>query len=209
MTRDGDLSEANSPQSVTVTLDDEIDITRGDMIVRPGNRPHVSREADAMIVWMSEQALVPGKQYWVKHTTRRTSGEVKACATQLTSTRCIARNAATLKLNEIGRCRVALHDPIMFDSYRRNRETGSFILVDRITHETVAAGMLLEPTTGQTTAEHWDDEPVGVRLQPAVSHISDDQREAGYGHKALHDTDHRPERFGQDDTCTRSGKAAV
>lgn len=183
VTRDGDLAEASSPESVTVTLDDEIDITRGDMIVRTGNRPHVSREVDAMLVWMSEQALVPGKQYWMKHTTRRTSGEVQSVRYSIDVNTLHRSNAANLKLNEIGRCRVALHDPLIFDSYRRNRETGSFILVDRITNETVAAGMLLEPNTDQATADHWDDEPVGLRLQRAVSHIKDDERESCYGQK--------------------------
>ncbi|MFT5526102.1 MAG: bifunctional enzyme CysN/CysC [Pirellulaceae bacterium] len=201
VTRDGDLDEAGPPQSVTVTLDDEIDIARGDMIVRPGNRPHVSREAEAMLVWMSEQPMVPGKQYWVKHTSRRTSGEVQCVRYSIDVNTLHRSPAATLQLNEIGRCRISLHAPLMFDPYRRNRETGSFILVDRINHETVAAGMLLDPDNDEATAEHWDndeataehwdndeataehwdDEPTGMRLQRAISHISDDKREATYG----------------------------
>jgi bifunctional enzyme CysN/CysC len=183
VTRDGDLEEASSPQSVTVTLDDEIDIARGDMLVRPGNRPHVSREVEAMLVWMAEQPMVPGKQYWVKHTTRRTSGEVQGVRYSIDVNTLHRSSAANLKLNEIGRCRIALHDPLMFDAYRRNREAGSFILVDRITHETVAAGMLLDPDIDASKAEHWDDKPAGLRLQRAVSHIIDDVREASYGQK--------------------------
>jgi bifunctional enzyme CysN/CysC len=176
VTRDGDLAEASSPQSVTVTLADEVDISRGDMLARPGNRPHVSREADAMIVWMSQHDMVPGKQYWVKHTTRRTSGEVHAVRYVIDVNTLHRSPAAALKLNEIGRCRIHLRDPVMFDSYRRNRETGSFILVDRITQETVAAGMLLDADGSETSKEHWDEQPASRRLEKAVSLISDQER---------------------------------
>ncbi len=183
VTRDGDLLEAGTTKSVTVTLADEVDIARGDMLVRPGNRPNVAREADAMIVWMSEHAMVPGKQYWVKHTTRRTSGEIEDVRYSIDVNTLHRSPASALKLNEIGRCRILLRDPVMFDPYRRNRETGSFILVDRITHETVAAGMFLDADGHAAGKEHWDDKPASTRLEPAKSLISEEERVARYGQK--------------------------
>ena len=183
--RDGDLVEAAATQSITVTLNDEIDIARGDMIVRPGNRPHVCRDADAMLVWMSEEPMVPGKSYWVKHTTRRTSGEVQFVRYTFDVNTLHRFQATTLKLNEIGRCRISFRDHVMFDAYRRNRVTGSFIVVDRISHETVAAGMFLDPSYTSQSGEHWDDQPAGLRLQCAVSRISGEQRARHYGHRPL------------------------
>ena len=182
VTRDGQLSEAQSPQSVTVTLEDEVDIARGDMLVRPGNRPKVSRDADVMLVWMSEHPMVPGKQYWVKHTTRRTSGEIQDVRYAIDVNTLHRSAATTLKLNEIGRCKISLHDPVMFDPYRNNRETGSFVVVDRITHETVAAGMFLDSDGEEKSNEHWDGQPASGRLHRASSFISDKDRQASYGH---------------------------
>ncbi|TWT78356.1 Bifunctional enzyme CysN/CysC [Posidoniimonas polymericola] len=181
VTRDGDLPAAAAPQAVTVTLDDEIDVSRGDMLARPGTPPSVSREADAMIVWMAEQPMTPGRQYWVKHTTKRTSGELSLRYAIDVNT--LHRSpAVNLGLNEIGRCRVVLRDPIAFDSYRRNRETGSFILVDRISHETVAAGMLLDSDPRAGSEDHWDEQPASARLERATSLISDQERAARYQH---------------------------
>ncbi len=185
VTRGGDLAEAGTSQSVTLTLEDEIDITRGDMLVRPDNRPHVSRELEAMIVWMSEQPLVPGKQYWVKHTTRRTSGEVQQVRYAIDVNTLHRSTVSNLKLNEIGRCRIELHDPLMLDAYRRNRQTGAFILVDRITHETVAAGMVLDLDSDKDRADAWDEEPVGTRLQPFISKVSAADREQRFGQKPI------------------------
>mgnify|MGYP001823232189 CR=1 FL=1 len=184
VTRNGDLHEATASQSVTLTVQDEIDITRGDLLVRPANRPRVSRDADAMIVWMSEQPLVPGKQYWVKHTSRRTSGEVSQVRYAIDVNTLHRSTVSTLRLNEIGRCRIATHDPLVFDSYRRNRHTGSFILVDRITHETVAAGMLLDPDSTERP-DPWDDVAGGTRLNPVESRISMSQRQTRYNQNPL------------------------
>ena len=184
-TMDGNLAEARRPQSVTVVLKDEIDVSRGDMIVRPGNVPHISREMDALIVWMSDQPLVPGRQYWFKHTTRRTSGEVPLVRYAIDVNTLHRSAAATLRLNEIGRCRIVLHDPVMFDPYRRNRQTGSLIVVDRITHETVAAGMFLDQAIETSAGDHWEDVSPGQRLQRAVSQISDAERCRQYAQRPV------------------------
>jgi bifunctional enzyme CysN/CysC len=132
---------------------------------------------------MSEQPMTPGKQYWAKHTTLRTSAEVQDVRYSIDVNSLHRLSSANLKLNEVGRCHVAFHDPIMFDAYRRNRHTGSFILVDRISNETVAAGMLLDPDTESSDREHWDDEPLGMELRRAESRISNAEREAQFGHK--------------------------
>lgn len=182
VSRDGELTEANSSQSITVTLDDEIDVTRGDMIVRPANLPQVSRTAEAMVVWMCDQPLAPGRQYWFKHTTRKTSGEIEAVRYAIDVNTLHRSDSASLHLNEVGRCSIKLHDPLMFDSYRRNRETGAFIIVDRITHETVAAGMFLDHRSDAGSGEHWDDQPASRRLQPAISRVSEAERRQRYSH---------------------------
>ncbi len=127
--------------------------------------------------------MTPGKSYWVKHTTKQTSGEIQQVSYGIDVDTLHRSSATTLKLNEIGRCRLSLRAPVMFDAYRQNRETGSFILVDRITHETVAAGMFLAPSEGSSSGEHWDDQPAGLQLQRAVSRIDDEQRSQRYGHK--------------------------
>ena len=169
---DGELPEAYPPLSVTLTLEDEIDVTRGDVLVRPGNLPHVGRDFDAMLVWMSEQPLVPGRAYWLKHAGRRTSAEVETVRYRVDVNTLHRVAAASLKLNEIGRCQLRTHEPLVFDAYRRNRQTGSFILVDRVTHETVAAGMIRDPDESGGPRDHWDDAVPATKLHFAASPIA-------------------------------------
>lgn len=184
VTQEGNLPTASQGEAVTITLEDEIDISRGDVLVRPANCPIVSREADAILVWMSDQNLVVGKQYWVKHSTRRTSGEVTELRYSINVNTLHRSTATTLKLNAIGRCKLLFHDPIVYDPYRRNRATGSLILVDRITHETVAAGMLLDPEDpGYSGKQHWDDSPASKRLKPFHSLVEMDERTSRYGQR--------------------------
>ncbi|MFN8018800.1 MAG: GTP-binding protein [Acidimicrobiales bacterium] len=129
-------------------LDDEIDISRGDMICRPHNQPTVGQDIDAMICWMSEQAtLTPRGKYTLKHTTRSVRALVKDLHYRLdVNTLHRDHDAGQLGLNEIGRVSLRTTAPLFFDDYRRNRETGSFILIDEATNTTVAAGMILGPS---------------------------------------------------------------
>lgn len=150
VTFDGEVDEAFTPQSVTVTLKDEIDCSRGDMIVRPGNIPRVSNTIDAMIVWMSADAMVPGKAYLFKHTTQTVSGQIESLRYRVDVNTLHRSPAPDLQLNEIGRCTVTLSQPLYFDAYRRNRSTGAFIVVDRLTNITVAAGMITEREADKT-----------------------------------------------------------
>jgi bifunctional enzyme CysN/CysC len=141
---DGDLDEAAPPMSVVVTLDDDIDISRGDMICRPHNQPHSSQDIDAMVAWMSDSSpLRPGVKYQIKHTTRWGRAMVNDLQYRLdVNTLHRDADATELTLNEIGRIRLRTTKPFFFDEYRRNRETGSFILVEESTNNTVGAGMI-------------------------------------------------------------------
>ena len=143
-TSDGDLDEAGPPLSVVVSLEDDIDISRGDMICRPHNQPHASQDIDAMVAWMSEGSpLREGAKYSIKHTTRWGKAMVKEMQYRLDVNTLHRDNEVNeLRLNEIGRIRIRTTTPFFFDEYRRNRETGSFILVDEATNNTVGAGMI-------------------------------------------------------------------
>jgi len=142
------LKEGFADQAVTLELTDQIDIARGDMICRPANRPHSTQDIDAMIAWMDERSsLTPGATYTIQHTTRSTRASVKDLEYRLDINTLHRDETATgLALNEIGRIRLRTQQPLQFDPYRRNRETGSFILVDEATNNTVAAGMILGPS---------------------------------------------------------------
>jgi bifunctional enzyme CysN/CysC len=144
-TFDGPVAEAFAPMSVTLRLEDEIDISRGDMICRPGNQPQATQDVEAMVCWMDEaQALVPGRKYAVKHTSRSARALVKDLAYRLdVNTLHRDETATSLALNEIGRVRLRTTAPLFVDEYARNRSTGGFILVDEATNRTVAAGMVL------------------------------------------------------------------
>lgn len=143
-THDGPLEEASPPMSVIVTLEDDIDISRGDMICRPHNQPHASQDLDAMVCWMDEgSSLRSGAKYAVKHTTRWARAMVKNLRYRLDiNTLHRDETATSLALNEIGRVNLRTTMPLFFDEYRRNRQTGSFILVDEATNATVGAGMI-------------------------------------------------------------------
>lgn len=147
VTYDGEMEEAFTPLSVTLTLEDEVDCSRGDMIVRPGNVPRSSNEFDAMVVWMSSDAMVPGKTYLFKHTSQTVAGQIESLRYRVDVNTLHRMPAPDLQLNEIGRCTITLSSPIHFDPYRQNRTTGAFIIVDRITNSTVAAGMITSRET--------------------------------------------------------------
>jgi bifunctional enzyme CysN/CysC len=147
-TASGPVSEAFSPMAVTIRLSDDVDVSRGDMICRVRNRPHVGQDIEAMVCWLTPEAeLRPGAKLAVKHTTRWGRALVKALQYRLDINTLHRDEAAdALALNEIGRVRLRTTVPLFYDDYRRNRTTGSFILVDETTHNTVAAGTILGPT---------------------------------------------------------------
>ncbi|NEW38080.1 adenylyl-sulfate kinase [Nocardia cyriacigeorgica] len=142
------IDEAFPPQAVTVQLADELDVSRGDLICRPANRPHTGRDLDAMVCWFADDAtLTPGATYTIRHTTRSAPVEVRSLDYRLdVNTLHRDEHAAALSLNEIGRVQLRTRQPLLFDPYRRNRSTGSFILVDDTTGNTVGAGMITGPS---------------------------------------------------------------
>jgi len=183
VTFDGELSEAFAAQAVTLTLEDEIDISRGDMIVRPGNVPPILQRFDCMLVWMSETPMVPGKQYLIKQATKTAAGCVSTLRYRIDINTLQRSPAPTLSLNEIGRCEIELTEPACIDSYRRNRATGALIVIDRITNATVAAAMALD-TSPDRPRDHWDDQPAATVTQAAPqSEVTPEERNRRYGQK--------------------------
>jgi bifunctional enzyme CysN/CysC len=183
VTFDGELEEAFAPQSVTLTLEDEIDSSRGDMLVRPGNVPKVDHKFEASIVWMSEEPLVPGKQYLFKQTSKLTTGAVSTLRYRVDVNTLHREPAPALALNEIGRCAITLTAPIAFDAYRRNRTTGSFIMIDRLTNATVGAGMILDREPDDAATDHWGDSATAEHLHGESSAVTAEEREARFGQK--------------------------
>jgi bifunctional enzyme CysN/CysC len=143
-TYDGPVDEAYPPMSVTVRLEDDIDISRGDMLCRPHNQPTVGQDIEAMVCWLTDRPLQPNGRYTLKHTTRTARAVVKDLRYRL-DINTLHRDEAegSLTLNELGRISIRTAVPLFVDEYRRNRITGSFILIDEGTFETVGAGMIL------------------------------------------------------------------
>ena len=142
---DGPVEEAFPPMSVAIRLADDVDVSRGDMICRVHNRPTVGQDLDAMVAWMAETPMRVGGKYAIKHTSRAGRALVQALHYRLdVNTLHRDLDASTLSLNEIGRVGIRATVPLFYDEYRRNRATGSFILVEESTNNTVGAGMILE-----------------------------------------------------------------
>ncbi|MDG1357816.1 MAG: sulfate adenylyltransferase subunit CysN [Akkermansiaceae bacterium] len=138
-----EIDEAYSPLSVAITLEDEIDISRGDMIVKTNNPPEVSQDIDAMICWFSDKPMTPRGKYILRHTSREVKAIIKEVNYKVNiNTLHKIEDDKTFNLNDIGRITVRTSAPLIHDRYKRNRSTGSFILIDAQTNETVAAGMI-------------------------------------------------------------------
>ncbi|MFL5824817.1 MAG: sulfate adenylyltransferase subunit 1 [Solirubrobacteraceae bacterium] len=140
---DGELEAAFPTMSVSVRLQDDLDVSRGDMIVEPDDQPIVARELDAMVCWMSQEPLRPGGRYAIKHTTRTARAAVGEIEYRVDVNTLEHEQADRLELNGIGRISLRTSAPLMVDRYRRNRATGSFILIDEASNDTVAAGMVV------------------------------------------------------------------
>jgi bifunctional enzyme CysN/CysC len=180
LTPEGETDQAFAPQAVNVTLTDEVDASRGDMLAHVGNVPRLESTFDALVVWLAETELVPGRQYWIKHTTSTVSGRVTDVRYRLNVNTLHREPADRLGLNEVGRCRLTVNRPLALDAYRRNRTTGAFVLIDRLTNVTVGAGMVVDrATSSETLDDHWRD---GESL-PAVpvAHVGLRERQERYG----------------------------
>jgi len=154
VTADGDLKEAVAGQAVTLVLADEIDISRGDMLVAPEARPEVADQFAAHILWMAEEDMLPHRQYLIKIGTQTIPGQVTQLKHKVDVNTLEHMASRTLHLNEIGYCNVSTSSPAAFDAYRENRDTGGFIIIDRMTNGTVGAGMI-EFGLRRATNVHW------------------------------------------------------
>ena len=132
------------PQSIMLTLEDEIDVSRGDMLVRTNNQPHARRHFEAMMVWMDGDVLDKSKQFHLKQTTQKVKARVDEIRYKVDVNTLKRSDSDDLELNQIGRCVITVSRPLLFDSYRKNRQTGSFILIDPLTHNTSAVGMIID-----------------------------------------------------------------
>ncbi len=149
VTYDGNLEEAFPPQAITLTLEDEIDVSRGDLIVRTDSLPYVADHCQAHIVWMAEKPLIPGRQYYLKQANRLLSGSVARILHRIDVNTLEETPADRLEMNEIGLCEMAFNAPLAFDPYRKCKGTGAFILIDRLTNSTCGAGMIFAAAAGE------------------------------------------------------------
>ena len=143
-TFDGQLDEAFAPMAVVLTLEDEIDISRGDMIATPNNAPAIANDVEAMVVWFDEKPLKPGQNFLIKHTSAQTATTVADLRYRTNVGTLRRESAPELQMNEVGRVHLQCARPLAVDAYQKNRGTGSFILIDRMTNATVGAGMIVE-----------------------------------------------------------------
>ncbi len=154
VTMDGDLPEAISGQAVTLTLTDEIDISRGDLLATPESAPHQVDQFSAKLVWLHEDALLPGRSYLLKAGSATAPAQISELKYKVNVNNLQHESCKTLQLNEVGFCNISVNSELGFDSYRQNSGTGSFILIDRLSHATVAAGMIEMPLQ-RATDSHW------------------------------------------------------
>ncbi len=185
---DGEVQEAFSPMAVTVTLEDEIDVSRGNMLVPVKNIPHIGNEFEAMVVWMHEDAARSGKNYLIKHTSSMIPGVLADIRYKIDVNR-MKRDKGpgagegsidSLELNEIGRCHIRLHRPIAFDPYDRNRATGAFIIIDRLSNVTIGAGMIVDRIVAKPGHKQ---APVSQNIVKSDSLVSAHDRQGLLGQK--------------------------
>ena len=178
VTYDGDLDHAFPPMAVTLTLEDEIDISRGDMLIGTEQlAPIVADQFKATIVWMTEKALTPGRQYILKLATRSVSGSVALIHHRIDVNTLEHHDAQALQLNEIGSCTISVNAPVVFDAYKTNKSTGAFIIIDRLSNGTVGAGMITGacdeqnqlPVSTEERATRYSQKPTAIALNGTTS----------------------------------------
>ncbi|WP_084211686.1 sulfate adenylyltransferase subunit CysN [Geoalkalibacter subterraneus] len=166
VTMDGDLARAVAGQAVTLTLEDEIDISRGETLAAPQERPHFEDHFEAKLVWLHEEALVPGRDYLLKAGASLSPARIEELRFKVNVNSLQQESGNSLALNEIGVCRLRAAKPVSFDSYRENRATGSFILIDRVTNATVGAGMIHQPL--RSSRQGWPEIEINREARAAL-----------------------------------------
>jgi len=174
VTFDGDAELAGPGQAVTITLTDEIDVSRGTLLVAPDVKPTRAHDIDAMVVWMSETEMSPNGQYLLQTTNGLSSATIRAIRHRVDINTLEEADASSLELNDIAQCAIASDRELLFDAYTDNRSTGSFILVDRLSNATVAAGMIIDESSA------WDQSPASS-LTRQVSEITLAERSTRFG----------------------------
>ncbi|HQB40108.1 MAG TPA: GTP-binding protein, partial [Deltaproteobacteria bacterium] len=167
ITMDGDLEEAVAGQSVTITLDSEIDISRGDLLAPPQDRPQYADQFEAQIVWMHEEQMLPGRSYLLKCGSTTVPAQISSLKYKVNVNTLQHEPAKGLELNGIGVCNIALAKPIATDSYHDNRSTGSFILIDRFSNATVGAGMI-NFALRRASNIHWHQQQVTPDVRAGI-----------------------------------------
>ena len=152
-TYDGELEEAFPPQSVTLTLEDEIDISRGDMIVYPDNLPRIERHFEATLVWMDETPMNPNTHFFIKHANNTTKVRIDNIRYRVNVNTLEKSQIDYFSLNEIGRVIMTANKPLFFDPYKKNHSTGSFVLIDPVTHNTCAVGMIIDKLNAEELSQ--------------------------------------------------------
>ena len=182
VTFDEELTKAFTPMAITLTLEDEIDVSRGDMLVHADNLPTVKEKFEATIVWMTEEPMLPGTQYDFKHTNRNVSGHISSLKYKIDMNNLKEELSPSLQLNEIGLCEVSLDQAIYFDSYKTNPGTGAFIIIDRLSDVTIAAGMIIDVKKGKKKKK---SKAKKSHHRDSVSHVTREERAARYGQKPV------------------------
>ncbi|MFP4487951.1 MAG: sulfate adenylyltransferase subunit CysN [Bacteroidales bacterium] len=182
ITYDGRKKKAFPPQSVTITLKDEIDISRGEMIIQPDNAPKVDRHFEAMLVWMDETEMDISKTFYIKHNTNTTRARIDEAKYRVDVNTFKKEKKKTFELNDIGRVVITTNKPLFFDPYRRNKNTGSFVLIDPLTHNTCAVGMILDKRASDKLPSRITDIDK-EKIKKGESLISEEERTQRNGHK--------------------------
>lgn len=186
VTFEGEVDYAFAPQPITVVLEDELDISRGDVIVHSGNRPKVIREGEAILVWMSEEPLRTNHPYFVKLGANTVRGVIPEVVFRFDPNQLHREPADSLGLNEIGRIRLETFKPLVCDEFSKNRQTGSFVVIDPTTFSTVAAGMIIDRGQGrQLLSGDEAAEPVSKNIVAISGRISQADRERLLGQRAV------------------------
>lgn len=171
VTFEGELEHAGPGQAITLTMEDEIDISRGDLLVHADSVPPVTDTFDAMLVWMAEEPMLPGKKYDIKRATSYVPGSIASIINKVDVNTLEEGPASALQLNEIGKVKISLDAPIALDGYDSNRTTGSFIIIDRLTNGTVGAGMIVaQPVSHGSTGHHGE-----------LAHVTTQERAQRFG----------------------------
>jgi len=178
----GDQEYAFPPQAVTITLEDEIDVSRGDMIVHPDNQPRVERHFEATLVWMDEKPMNPETQFYIKHTTNTTKARIDKIRYRVDVNTLEKKAPKGFELNEIGRAVITTMKPLFFDPYEKNATTGSFVLIDPVSHNTSAVGMIIDKVPEEDLPSRITDMD-REKISQGMSLVSDKARQKFYNQK--------------------------